>query len=311
MSRFFTAARLSNKVLCTGVHSMRFGSSLSKDSSLCKKIAVIGGGQMAEAILNAVIQDKIQSADTIHVYDINKERVKFLSARYGMTAAKSVQECVEGAEIVMLAVKPQNIDDLSAMLTEPVNGMVLSIVAGCPISVLKEKFKTNVVMRTMPNTPSMISEGMTVWTTSPETSDELRKKGEKLLGSIGEQIEVADEKYLDMATAISGSGPAYVFLTMESMIDAAVHMGFPREVATKLVLTTLRGSSSYALQAGSSVHTLKSNVTSPAGTTASALYQLEAGGFRTVVADAVWAAYRKALELGGQSSNVGPGRYKW
>lgn len=163
---------------------------------------------MAEAILNSVIHDQVQNAEDIYIYDINKERVNFLSARYGMVGAKSVQECVDGAEIVVVAVKPQNIDSLAATITGPINGMVLSIVAGCPIAVLKEKFRTDMVMRTMPNTPSMIAEGMTVWTTSPETPAHLRAKGEKLLGSIGEQVEVAEEKYLDMATAISGSGPA-------------------------------------------------------------------------------------------------------
>ena len=123
------------------------------------------------------------------------------------------------------------------------------------------------------------------------------------------QVYVEDERFLDMATAISGSGPAYVYLMLESMVEAGVHMGFPRATAQKLVQHTMKGSVDYAIQRDDSdVHTLRNEITSPGGTTASALYHLEKGNFRTVVSDGVWAAYRRSLELGDQESNVGPGR---
>lgn len=182
--------------------------SVGSQKDLCCKLAFIGGGQMGEAILNALIKDRVQCTTKIHMYDVNPDRIKYLVEKYGITAATTVQECVDGADIVVVAVKPQNIDKLSSSLVTPPDGMILSIVAGCPISTLSSKFKTNKVMRTMPNTPAMISEGITVWTATKETPKELRDKGEKLLSSIGDQIEVSDEKYLDMATAISGSGPA-------------------------------------------------------------------------------------------------------
>ena len=131
----------------------------------------------------------------------------------------------------------------------------------------------------------------------------------KVLGAFGEEHMVKEEKFLDMATALSGSGPAYVLLLMESMIDTGVHLGFPRAVASKLVLQTVRGTAIYADATNdATVNGLRGDITSPGGTTASALYELERGGFRTTVSDGVWAAYRRSLELGGQDSNVGPNR---
>ena len=122
------------------------------------------------------------------------------------------------------------------------------------------------------------------------------------------QIYVDEEKYVDMSTSISGSGPAYIFMLMEAMIDAGVHMGFPRDKATTLVYHTLLGSTLYAMETGEHPAILRNNVTSPSGTTASALYELENGRFRTVIKDAMWACYRRSLEMGGNESNVGPGR---
>jgi pyrroline-5-carboxylate reductase len=119
---------------------------------------------------------------------------------------------------------------------------------------------------------------------------------------------VDDESYIDMATSISGSGPAYIFMLMEAMVDAGVHMGFPREKATTLVYHTMLGSTLYAMKSKEHPAILRNRVTSPGGTTASALYELENGRFRTVIKDAMWACYRRSLEMGNQDSNVGPGR---
>ena len=164
------------------------------------------------------------------------------------------------------------------------------------------------IVRSMPNTPSMIGEGVTVWTDSMNLSEEEVRSIKCILRCLGEEIQVNDESFIDMATSISGSGPAYIFMLMEAMIDAGVHMGFPRETATKLVHITLLGSTKYAMQTGQHPATLKNSVTSPAGTTASALFELEEGRFRNVVTKAIWACYRRSLEMGGSSSNIGPGR---
>jgi pyrroline-5-carboxylate reductase len=263
---------------------------------------------MAEAIINSLMVSNKQSSNKISVYDINEERRGYLQAQYGVHTCSTADEAVKDADIVILAVKPQNVVASARSLSSPPSGVILSIVAGCTIETLAQHFKTELLIRSMPNTPAMVLEGITVWTATKKVPEELLDKARNLLGSIGEQVEVTDESYLDMATAVSGSGPAYVFLTMEAMIDAAVHLGFPRDTAVKLVTATIRGSASYAMQSPESISALRNNVTSPGGTTASALYELERGGFRTVIADGIWSAYRKALELGGNDSNVGPGR---
>lgn len=148
---------------------------------------------------------------------------------------------------------------------------------------------------------------MTVWTDiGLDEAD--RDAVSTILSSLGNQERVSEEKYLDMATAISGSGPAYILLVLEAMIDTGVHMGFPRDLAEKLVFQTVAGTTEYAIQANKHVAVLRNDITSPGGTTASALYELEKRSLRTVLSDGLWAAYRKSLELGKKPSSVGPGR---
>ena len=166
------------------------------------------------------------------------------------------------------------------------------------------------VVRSMPNTPAAVQEGMTVWFPSEAVDDADRRLCSDVLGSFGQELMVNEEHYLDMATALSGSGPAYALLLMESMIETGVHFGFPRETATRLVHQTLKGSAVMAMESSANSASMRANITSPGGTTAAALYSLERGGFRTVIADGLWSAYRRSLELGGGDSNVGPGRFK-
>ena len=154
----------------------------------------------------------------------------------------------------------------------------------------------------MPNTPAQIGQGITVWMPAPAVNEEQKATARAVIGALGAQVEVDDENYLDMATALSGTGPAYVYLFMEAMIDAGVHMGFSRQVSEQLVVETLKGSVAYleARNEKDQVHVaaLRNQVTSPGGTTAQALYYLEKAGFRTAVSRAIWAAYERSLELG-------------
>lgn len=265
---------------------------------------------MTEAILGALRVKNVQEMSKITVVDPNVGRLDQLKKKMGVEVCSDPNLGIEGAEIVVLAVKPQNVNSLAASLHTLPPKLMISIVAGLTVSDIKRLFHADHVVRTMPNTPAMVLEGITVWMPTEEMPEALKNKAKELLRSFGEEIEVHDEHYIDMATAVSGSGPGYVFLIMEAMTDAAVHMGFPRGMAEKLVFATLKGSAIYAQK--SEVHTakLRNSVTSPGGTTASALYALERGGFRTVIADGVWAAYRRTLELGGNNSNVGPGRSK-
>jgi pyrroline-5-carboxylate reductase len=174
--------------------------------------------------------------------------------------------------------------------------------AGVPISTISQTLGHKAVVRAMPNTPAQIGEGMTLWITTPAVSDEAASRAESIFAALGRQARVTDEKYLDMATGVSGSGPGFVLLFIEAMIDAAVHVGFGRELATEMVLQTVAGTAKLAQQSGKHPAELRAMVTSPAGTTAEGLRELEAGGLRAAVLNAVEAAYNRSKALGGQGS---------
>ncbi len=178
--------------------------------------------------------------------------------------------------------------------------LVLSVLAGATTAALTGILGHDQVVRSMPNTPARLGKGMTVWYATPETTAEQRGQAAALLGALGAQLEVDDEKMVAMATAVSGTGPTYVFLVMEALIDAAVHLGFPRHIAHDLVIETLEGSTLFAKQSGMHPAELRNMVTSPGGTSAAALHELESGRLRTVLSEAVWAAFRRTVELGDQ-----------
>jgi pyrroline-5-carboxylate reductase len=178
--------------------------------------------------------------------------------------------------------------------------LVLSIIAGATSTALIGFLGHDQVVRSMPNTPARLGRGMTVWYATPQTTAEQRAQARALLQALGHELEVDDERFVAMATAVSGTGPTYVFLVMEALIDAAVHLGFPRHVAHDLVIETLEGSTVFAKQSGMHPAELRNMVTSPGGTSAAALHELESGRLRTVLSEAVWAAYRRTVELGEQ-----------
>lgn len=176
--------------------------------------------------------------------------------------------------------------------------LVVSIVAGANCNVLTNLLGHRQVVRAMPNTPAQIGRGMTVWYATPEVAEEQCDQARVLLRALGADLQMEDERFVDMATAVSGTGPAYVFLVMESLIDAAVHLGFPRHVAHDLVIETLEGSTAFAKATAQHPAVLRNMVTSPGGTSAAAIHELESGRLRTVLSEAVWASYRRTIELG-------------
>jgi pyrroline-5-carboxylate reductase len=186
--------------------------------------------------------------------------------------------------------------------------LVISIIAGASIEKISSALNHEYIVRSMPNTPAQIGEGITVWTAAPKVTPEQRGMAQQILGALGEEIFVGEETYLDMATTLSGTGPAYVFLFMEAMVDAGVHLGFPRRIAEQLVSQTVRGSVDYYQKRDDPVHLarLRNEVTSPGGTSAEALYYLEKAGFRTAISRAIWAAYERSLELGLEGKNSPP-----
>jgi pyrroline-5-carboxylate reductase len=269
-----------------------------------KKIAFIGSGVMAEAMLSGLLRQKLARPENLHVSDPMPERVQELHEKYGVEPFTDNNLAAEHSDVVVLSVKPQRLTEVLGNLKGaiPSGAVVLSIVAGATIEKISKGLKHNAVVRSMPNTPAQIGEGITVWIAAPAVSEGQGETARTILSAFGEEINVDDENYLDMATALSGTGPAYVFIFMEAMIDAGVHMGFSRHVSERLVVQTLRGSVDYyqTINQKASVHVaaLKNQVTSPGGTSAEALYYLEKAGFRTAISRAIWAAYQRSLELG-------------
>lgn len=275
-----------------------------------KKIAFIGPGVMAEAMVAGLIRQKVAKAESLLVSGPRQERVDQLQEQYGVKPFTDNASAASTAEIVVLAVKPQRLDKVLAGLKGAVQpaGLILSIVAGASIEKISTGLGNHTVVRSMPNTPAQIGEGITVWTAAPRVSEEQREMARQILCAFGDEIYVEEETYLDMATALSGTGPAYVFLFMEAMVDAGVHLGFPRRIAEQLVAKTVRGSVDYYTQRDDPVHLarLRNQVTSPGGTSAAALYYLEKAGFRTAISRAIWAAYERSRELGRDARSHAP-----
>jgi pyrroline-5-carboxylate reductase len=267
-------------------------------------IAFIGSGTMAEAMMKGILTRDLITPEKITGSGPRVERGETLTERYGIQATINNASAAEAASIVVLSVKPQVLPKVLTELRGHVrpDALVLSIVAGAKIATISEKLDHRNVVRVMPNTPAQIGEGMSVWTATVETSERQKEQARAILGALGEELFVADEDYLDMATALSGTGPAYVFLFMEALIDAGVHLGFSRRIAQKLVLKTVEGSAGFARESGLHPAQLRDMVTSPGGTSAEAIYQLEKGALRTVLSRAVWAAYQKSKYLGGLSN---------
>lgn len=266
---------------------------------LDKQIAFIGPGAMAEAMIAGLIRQQRSLPKNLLASGPREERGLELRQRYGIRSTTDNAAAVADADVVVLSVKPQRLSAVMKGLHKTrKEALVLSIVAGATIHKIATALKHDAIVRSMPNTPGQIGEGITVWAASKKTSEAQREMARQILGALGEAVYVEDESYLDMATALSGTGPAYVFLFTEALIDAGVHMGLPRRIAEQLVLQTVRGSVDYHRHAGQHPATLRNQVTSPGGTSAEALYYLEKAGFRTAVSRAVWAAYQRSLELG-------------
>lgn len=270
-----------------------------------KKIAIIGCGNMAGAMIGALLRKEELTPGQITASDPFQEQLDKISQKYSIEVTNNNADAVNSADIVILSVKPQV---LPAVLEElkgkiPTGSLVFSIVAGMPISKIKKGLAHKAIIRSMPNTPAQISAGMTVWTASDAVTEEQRTDAIVILEAMGAELFVEHEDTLNMATAVSGTGPTYVFLLAESLVDAAVHLGFSRRDARLIVLETIKGSVDFAQQSDLHLAQLRNMVTSPGGTSAEAIYQLEKGGLRTIVSKAVWAAYQKSKLLGKKAED--------
>lgn len=273
------------------------------------QLSFIGCGVMAEAMIAGLLRRQLVSPEQITGSHPRQARREELAVKYGINVVESNREAAAfdrsparatQNSIVVLAVKPQKLktilEELRGWLHE--EQLVLSIIAGARIETIARELLHPAVVRTMPNTPAQIGQGMTVWTATPQVPEEQREQVRALLGALGKEMYVEEERMIDMATALSATGPTYVFLVMEALIDAGVHLGFSRRMAQELVLQTMLGSVLFAQESHKHPAELRNMVTSPGGTSAEAIYQMEKGSLRTVLSKAVWAAYQRAVALG-------------
>ncbi|MBA2570426.1 MAG: pyrroline-5-carboxylate reductase [Chloroflexi bacterium] len=267
-----------------------------------RTIATIGSGVMAEAMIAGLLKGEEVGPEQIVASHPRPERREELARVHGIQAIESNVDAVARADVVVLAIKPQMLARVGRELAPALREgqLVISIIAGATTRALANVLRRHQIVRSMPNTPAQLGRGMTVWYATPEVTEAQRAQAASLLGSLGMELAVDDEKLVAMATAVSGTGPTYVFLVMEALIDAAVHLGFPRHIAHDLVIETLEGSTLFAKASGMHPAQLRNMVTSPGGTSAAALHELESGRLRTVLSEAVWAAFRRTEELGRQ-----------
>jgi pyrroline-5-carboxylate reductase len=263
------------------------------------RLAVIGTGAMGEAMMAGLVDRRLVDAARVVCSHPRAERRDALVAAHGVGVTADNAAAASTADIVLLAVKPQMLAPVLAELRGRLRDdqLVVSVIAGASTHALATNLQHPAVVRSMPNTPAQIGQGVTVWFATDSVDERGRARVRAMLSALGREFEVHDERQVAMATAVSGTGPTYVFLFIEALTDAAVHLGFPRHVARELVLDTMSGSAEFALRSGRHVAELRDMVTSPGGTSAEALYELEKGRLRTVVSDAVWAAFERTLQL--------------
>jgi pyrroline-5-carboxylate reductase len=272
------------------------------------RLAFIGCGVMAEAIIAGLLRKKLVGPEQIVASHPRQARREEMHVKYGIEMFESNREAVtdvvpegpDDSSVIVLAVKPQRLhgvlEELKGALVR--EQLVVSIVAGAKIETIAEQLLHASIVRTMPNTPAQIGEGVTAWTASSEVSEKQEGQVCAMLEALGKTVRVENQRQIDMATALSATGPTYIFLVMEALIDAGVHMGFSRHVAQDLVHQTMLGAVLFARESHKHPAELRNMVTSPGGTSAEAIYQMEKGSLRTVLSKAVWAAFQRAESLG-------------
>jgi pyrroline-5-carboxylate reductase len=263
------------------------------------RLGLIGGGYMGEAIVSAVLKQGLAKPGDITVSDVADARRTYLSAEYGIATTVDNATAASAAELLVLAVKPQEFSNVAAGLRGKLSAKqtIVSIMAGVPIRRIDEALGHDAVARAMPNTAAFVGQAMSVWIAAPGVAESARAAIASVLQAMGREFRVDDEQYLDMATAVNGSGPGFVFLFLEALIDAAVHLGIPRKMAEELSVQTLLGSAVLARETGKPAAELRAMVTSKGGTTAAGLQVLEDAGIRATISEAIAAAHKRAQEL--------------
>ncbi len=263
-------------------------------------IAFIGSGAMGEAIIKGLLTRELITADHIIGSDPVAARRTFMATTYQIQTTDDNAQAVQQADLVVMSIKPQALTTVASTLQGKFksDALLLSIMAGVSLKTLQGAFNHTRIVRAMPNTPAQVNLGVTAWIATDAVNAIQREQTALMLGALGEQIPVEKEDFIDMQTGLGGSGPGFVFLIIEAMIDAGVQMGFSRVDAQKIVLQTIAGSVALVKETGKHPAELRNLVTSAGGTTAAGLYELEKGGIRTTITNAVLAAYHRSQELG-------------
>ena len=274
-----------------------------------KKLGFIGGGNMAEAMIKGLLSASFIEAKNIFVSEPSEAKRDTLHAEYKIKVSADNRELVKKCDILILAVKPQIFQEVLVDICSLVDSdkLVISIAAGVPIAIIDDalrgdKNKKFSIVRTMPNTPALVQEGVTAIASGQHVSKTDVKIAHRIFEAVGCTVDV-EEDQLDAVTGLSGSGPAYIFMLIEALSDAGVKMGLSREVANILTIQTVLGSAKLARESGKHPGELKDMVTSPAGTTISGLHALEEGSFHTTLMNAVEDATLRSRELGQSALN--------
>ena len=257
---------------------------------------------MAQGLIKGVLDASLSKPSDISVGEIDEQKCRAITKKYGVMVDTNNSKVVKNGELIILAVKPQNLNEVASQLKGSLTPKqtVVSVIAGTRISTLVKLLGHQPIIRVMPNTPAQIGKGMILWICSKKVKPEVTQKTQSILKTLGVEMQIHDEHYMDMATALSASGPAYVFTFIEALIDAGVFIGLPRQMAKELTLQTVLGSTQLAIESGQHTAELRDMVASPGGTTVEALLALEEGEFRSTVINAVIAAHEKSISLGGE-----------
>ncbi len=263
-----------------------------------QKICIIGGGAMGTALLSGILTAALLAPENIYLVESDSQKAATLQTKFGINSCAKLKEAAETCETIILAVKPgvllEVLKELASFLEK--RHLVISIAAGISMAALEAAGAKARFMRVMPNTPTQIGQGISAYCLGKNVKPEDEAQLQTIFGSMGQVVQVTEEQ-MDVVTSLSGSGPAYVYYFTEALIDAGVLLGLTREVATQLAVATLSGSAELLKESGAHPVVLRNQVTSPAGTTAAALFELEKGAFSGLIGKALLAATQRSKEI--------------
>ena len=264
-----------------------------------KRLALIGAGKIGEALLSGVLSSQLVPVSHVVATDADPPRADYIGEKYGVQAHTNNRQAVAGADLILLCVKPQQVRDVLQEIRKDLKKdvLVVSVAASVTTALIEQELDRGVrVVRVMPNTPCLIRQGMSALCRGKHATQEDLQLAQAIFGSMGRTV-VVDEKHMNTITGLSASGPAYVYLIIESLAEAGVKLGLPRELSTELSAQTLLGASAMVLHTGEHPAKLKDVVTTPAGCTIDGLLELEEGGLRVTLIKAVVRAAERAKEL--------------